>query len=105
LAVCGEWHSGYEAKLYDGKIGAVTPSFQFTPKTVMKKDRAEKILRQAGAQDISSSTEEKCVMDSAEVVLIWGPPRAGPFASGVGSNSANAVGNAENGPDRWRRTA
>jgi hypothetical protein len=49
----------YEAKLYDGKIRGGNALVSIHTENGNEKDRAEKILRQAGAQDISSSTEEK----------------------------------------------
>jgi hypothetical protein len=49
----------YEAKLYDGKIRGGNALVSIHTENGDEKDRAEKILRQAGAQDISSSTEEK----------------------------------------------
>jgi len=49
----------YEAKLYDGKIRGGNALVSIHTENGDEKDRAEKILKACGAQDISSSTEEK----------------------------------------------
>ena len=49
----------YEAKLYDGKIKGGNALVSIHTENGDEKNRAERILKQCGAQDISSSTEEK----------------------------------------------
>jgi hypothetical protein len=48
----------YEAKLYDGKIRGGNALVSIHTENGDEKSRAEKILKEAGAQDISSSSEE-----------------------------------------------
>jgi hypothetical protein len=47
----------YEAKLYDGKVRGGNALVSIHTEDRDEKNRAEKILKDAGAQDISSSTE------------------------------------------------
>ena len=48
----------YEAKLYDGKVRGGNALVSIHTENGDEKRRAEKILKEAGAQDVSSSSEE-----------------------------------------------
>jgi hypothetical protein len=52
-------HSGIRGKAIRGKIRGGNALVSIHTENGDEKDRAEKLLKQAGAQDISSSTEEK----------------------------------------------
>src|SRR5688572_31621568 len=48
----------YEAKLYDGRIRGGNALVSIHTENGEQKNRAERILKEAGAEDVSSSTEE-----------------------------------------------
>ena len=48
----------YEAKLYDGRIRGGNALVSIHTENGEEKNRAERILKEAGAEDVSSSTEE-----------------------------------------------
>ncbi|SRR5687768_10950034 len=48
----------YEAKLYDGRIRGGNALVSIHTENGDEKNRAERILKEAGAEDVSSSTEE-----------------------------------------------
>ena len=48
----------YEAKLYDGRVRGGNALVSIHTENGEQKNRAERILKEAGAEDVSSSTEE-----------------------------------------------